>query len=125
VREKYCWLVAGGWFVLREKYCWLVADKPNEHAVDLPVRSAYGAYPREYSASYQINYANRLHAIVARNPLDLVMMSLTTHLASSNSIHRGLGFGSRVQFCDVAVVVGRVSSTDNRVSASAGQVSPP
>jgi hypothetical protein len=29
-REKYCWLVAGGWFVLREKYCWLVADKPNE-----------------------------------------------------------------------------------------------
>jgi hypothetical protein len=30
VREKYCWLVAGGWFVLREKYCWLVADKPNE-----------------------------------------------------------------------------------------------
>jgi hypothetical protein len=33
VREKYCWLVAGGWFVLREKYCWLVADKPNERAV--------------------------------------------------------------------------------------------
>jgi hypothetical protein len=32
VREKYCWLVAGGWFVLREKYCWLVADKPNEQA---------------------------------------------------------------------------------------------
>jgi hypothetical protein len=30
VREKYCWLVAGGWFVLKEKYCWLVADKPNE-----------------------------------------------------------------------------------------------
>jgi hypothetical protein len=34
VREKYCWLVAGGWFVLREKYCWLVADKPNEQADD-------------------------------------------------------------------------------------------
>jgi hypothetical protein len=33
VREKYCWLVAGGWFVLREKYCWLVADKPNEQGV--------------------------------------------------------------------------------------------
>jgi hypothetical protein len=33
VREKYCWLVAGGWFVLREKYCWLVANKPNEQAV--------------------------------------------------------------------------------------------
>jgi hypothetical protein len=32
VREKYGWLVAGGWFVLREKYCWLVADKPNERA---------------------------------------------------------------------------------------------
>jgi hypothetical protein len=30
VREKYCWLVVGGWFILREKYCWLVADKPNE-----------------------------------------------------------------------------------------------
>jgi hypothetical protein len=26
----YCWLIAGGWFVVREKYCWLVADKPNE-----------------------------------------------------------------------------------------------
>jgi hypothetical protein len=34
VREKYCWLVVGGWFVLREKYCWLVADKPNEQAVN-------------------------------------------------------------------------------------------
>jgi hypothetical protein len=32
VREKYYWLVAGGWFVLREKYRWLVADKPNERA---------------------------------------------------------------------------------------------
>jgi hypothetical protein len=30
MREKYCWMVAGGWFVLREKYCWLVADKLNE-----------------------------------------------------------------------------------------------
>jgi hypothetical protein len=33
LREKYCWLDAGGWFVLREKYCWLVVDKPNEQAV--------------------------------------------------------------------------------------------
>jgi hypothetical protein len=32
LREKYCWLDAGGWFVLREKYCWLVADKPNDMA---------------------------------------------------------------------------------------------
>jgi hypothetical protein len=32
LREKYCWLVAGGWFVLREKYCWLVADKPSEQS---------------------------------------------------------------------------------------------
>jgi hypothetical protein len=32
-REKYCWLVVGGWFVLREKYCWLVADKTSEQAV--------------------------------------------------------------------------------------------
>jgi hypothetical protein len=30
--EKYCWLVAGGRFVVREKYCWLVADKPSEQA---------------------------------------------------------------------------------------------
>jgi hypothetical protein len=26
VREKYCWLIAGGWFVLREKYRWLFID---------------------------------------------------------------------------------------------------
>jgi hypothetical protein len=32
LREEYCWLVAGGWFVLREKYCLLVADKPSEQA---------------------------------------------------------------------------------------------
>jgi hypothetical protein len=36
VRGKYCWLVAGGWFVLGEKYCWLVADKPNEQAASVP-----------------------------------------------------------------------------------------
>jgi hypothetical protein len=30
VREKYCWLVVGGWFVLRKKYYCLVADKPSE-----------------------------------------------------------------------------------------------
>jgi hypothetical protein len=35
VREKYCWLVAGGWFVLRENYCWLVADKPNEQGIEV------------------------------------------------------------------------------------------
>jgi hypothetical protein len=35
VREKYRWLVAGGWFVLREKYCWLVAGKLNEQAENL------------------------------------------------------------------------------------------
>jgi hypothetical protein len=33
LREKYCWLVAGGWFVLREKYCWMVTDKPSEQSV--------------------------------------------------------------------------------------------
>jgi hypothetical protein len=42
VREKYCWLVVGGWFVLREKYCWLVADKPNEQAAGLQVRRGLG-----------------------------------------------------------------------------------
>jgi hypothetical protein len=31
-REEYCWLVAGGWFVVREKYCWRVADKPANRA---------------------------------------------------------------------------------------------
>jgi hypothetical protein len=36
LREKYCWLVAGDWFVVREKYCWLVADKPSEQGVDPP-----------------------------------------------------------------------------------------
>jgi hypothetical protein len=35
LREKYCWLVVGGWFVLREKYCWLVVDKPSEQAATL------------------------------------------------------------------------------------------
>jgi hypothetical protein len=35
MRQKYCWLVAGGWFVVREKYCWLVADKSSEQAVCL------------------------------------------------------------------------------------------
>jgi hypothetical protein len=35
LREEYCWLVAGGWFVLREKYCWLVADEPSEQGAGL------------------------------------------------------------------------------------------
>jgi hypothetical protein len=35
MREEYCWLVAGGWFVLREKYYWLVADKPSEQLVSI------------------------------------------------------------------------------------------
>jgi hypothetical protein len=34
MREKYWWLVAGGWFVVREKYWWLVADKPSEQGAD-------------------------------------------------------------------------------------------
>jgi hypothetical protein len=33
MREKYCWLVADGWFVPREKYCWLVVDKPSERYI--------------------------------------------------------------------------------------------
>jgi hypothetical protein len=32
LREKYCWLIVGGWFVLREKYCWLAVDKLSEQA---------------------------------------------------------------------------------------------
>jgi hypothetical protein len=46
VREKYCWLVDGGWFVLREKYCWLVADKPNEQAVDWRIADCGENIPR-------------------------------------------------------------------------------
>jgi hypothetical protein len=34
VREKYCQLIVGGWFVLGEKNCSPVVDKPNEF-VDL------------------------------------------------------------------------------------------
>jgi hypothetical protein len=30
LREKSCWLVVDGWFVLKEKYFWLMTDKPNE-----------------------------------------------------------------------------------------------
>jgi hypothetical protein len=39
LREKYCWLIASGWFVVREKYCWLVADKPSEQGVETFVRA--------------------------------------------------------------------------------------
>jgi hypothetical protein len=39
LREKYCWSVADGWFVLREKYCWLVADKPNEQAMNTGLKA--------------------------------------------------------------------------------------
>jgi hypothetical protein len=46
VREKYCWLVAGGWFVLREKYCWLVADKPNEQGTIVMPKADGGAVPQ-------------------------------------------------------------------------------
>jgi hypothetical protein len=42
LRKKYCWLIAGGWFVLREKYCWLVADKPNEQVEALNRRIRAG-----------------------------------------------------------------------------------
>jgi hypothetical protein len=33
LREEYCWLVAGGWFVLTEKYCWLVAQANERNAL--------------------------------------------------------------------------------------------
>jgi hypothetical protein len=48
VREKYCWLVAGGWFVLIEKYCWLVADKPNEQGAFLLSGAAGESRDREF-----------------------------------------------------------------------------
>jgi hypothetical protein len=40
-REKSCWLVAGGWFVLREKYCWLAADKPTEQGASFSATTPY------------------------------------------------------------------------------------
>jgi hypothetical protein len=40
--EEYCWLVSGGWFVLREKYCCLVADKPSEQLVTALLLPAHG-----------------------------------------------------------------------------------
>jgi hypothetical protein len=51
VREKDCWLVAGGWFVLREKYCCLVADKPKEQAVWHG--SCVGAWNRANASVYE------------------------------------------------------------------------
>jgi hypothetical protein len=47
MREKYCWLVTGGWFVLSEKYCRLVADKPNEQADTTVVRKRRGQCNRQ------------------------------------------------------------------------------
>jgi hypothetical protein len=46
LREKYCWLIASGWFVLREKYCWLVADKPSEQGAsgNQSLRANYGNF---------------------------------------------------------------------------------
>jgi hypothetical protein len=54
LREKYCWLVADGWFVLREKYCWLVADKPSEQAAKLLSAQLY-----PYTCSQQIKGPSR------------------------------------------------------------------
>jgi hypothetical protein len=54
VREKYCWLVAGGWFVVREKYCWLVADKPHEQGVAF-VRVALNSQLRPIAVDFFVN----------------------------------------------------------------------
>jgi hypothetical protein len=47
LREEYCWLVAGGWFVLREKYCWLVADKPSEHGDSRNMVATWGGEKKD------------------------------------------------------------------------------
>jgi hypothetical protein len=47
LREKYYWLIAGGWFVLREKHYCLVADKPSEQGEKLN-----NTYTPETSISY-------------------------------------------------------------------------
>jgi hypothetical protein len=56
--RKYCWLVAGGWFVLREKYCWLVADKPSEQGEYLC--SLIQGTPYKFSYFIQIMVTKRL-----------------------------------------------------------------
>jgi hypothetical protein len=52
MREEYCWLVAGDWFVVREKYCWLVADKPSEQDGISTVRADRGARALVKSAQF-------------------------------------------------------------------------
>jgi hypothetical protein len=39
LREKYCELADGSWFVMRKKHCQLVADKSDEQ------RESYGYLP--------------------------------------------------------------------------------
>jgi hypothetical protein len=60
--RKYCWLIAGGWFVPREKYCWLMVDKPNERVVSQGTtdrRSAWGS-----ATSSTGSFASVLHSTV-------------------------------------------------------------
>jgi hypothetical protein len=45
MREKYCWLIAGGLFVLRENYCCLVVDKPNEQGVSVGAATNHAGTP--------------------------------------------------------------------------------
>jgi hypothetical protein len=39
-REKYCWLIAGEWFVLREKYYWLISQPNMATPIPWPIHSA-------------------------------------------------------------------------------------
>jgi hypothetical protein len=62
LREKYCWLIAGDWFVLREKYCCLVADKPNEQDVD-PCLTGVFAGRREYELGVNVDKEQTFYSV--------------------------------------------------------------
>jgi hypothetical protein len=91
MREKYCWLVAGGWFVLREKYYWLVADKPNVPA-GVPARMKYQrqkkhAYMRKlqfgiYLCIYGYSHTAAALMKVARQKLKIPVRASATHARS-------------------------------------------
>jgi hypothetical protein len=82
LREEYCWLVAGGWFVLREKYCWLVADKPSEQGeVALEQRTVAHGLPTFATACLQIAVA-----IVQNLKVFPVRTVITTPFTTRSSI---------------------------------------
>jgi hypothetical protein len=82
VREKYCWLIAGGWFVLRETYCWLVADKPNEQVERstegqkfiTPAKAGHSPISFSCACACMLNRAVQLLREVRRGPVNPFML---------------------------------------------------